>query len=188
MGAVALNRKLEYPAHDRRRFLVNQPMSGIIRVLAVAIDGVICGVFAAHALGPEYGGHFPAAIPNVPFVYDVQKGGELPAALYAAVNAVGDGDKPDALFPEHNLGIESSLKIVTPDSAHILGDHTADLPGLNVRNQAFPVRAVKATARPAVIRVMGTVTEPMLGSIRFEHLLLINDRVTIARRHFIVTR
>jgi len=117
-----------------------------------------------------------------------KKGCELPATLYAAVYTVGDGDKPDALFPKHNLGIEASLEIITPNPAHILGNHTADLSGLNVRNQAFPVRAVEAAARPAVVCVMGTVTEPMLGSIRFEHQFLMNDRVTIARRHFIVTR
>ncbi len=186
--AVSLNRKLENPAHNRRRFLVNQPVSRVVRVLAVAVNDVVRGVLAAHALGPEYGGHFPAAIPNVPLVYDIQKGGELPAALYAAVNTVRDGNKPNTFFPEHNFGIEASLKIITPNPAHILGDHTADLSSFNIRNQAFPVRAVKAASRPAIICVMGAIIEPMLGSICFEHLFLMNDRVTIACRHFIVTR
>ena len=108
-------------------------------------------------------------------IYDVQKGGKLPTALYAAVNTVGDGDKPDASFAKHNLGIKARLQIVASDPAHILGNYTADLSGLNVCNQTLPVRTVEAAPGPAIIRVMANIVKSMLGGICFEHLLLRSD-------------
>jgi len=36
-------------------------------------------------------------------LYDIQKRGKLPAALYVAVNAIGDSDKPDTFFAKHNF-------------------------------------------------------------------------------------
>ena len=140
-------------------------MRFVLRVLFVAVNGVIRGGNpgpAPHLIGSAL---FPAAIPQIPLVHHVKEWRKFPGALHIAVHAVGNSDKAHIMLAKHNLGIEASLQIVAPDSAHILGDHTADLSGLNVRNHLFPARAFKAAAGPAVIRIMDAVSEAMLCGI-----------------------
>jgi hypothetical protein len=83
------------------------------------------------------------------------------------------------MLPKENFRIEASLQIVSPYPAHILGNHTADLPGFNVRDKLFPAGPLKVGPAPSVIRVMGNVGKSSLGGIAFKHGLLIYNRVTI---------
>ena len=136
---------------------------------------------ALFAYVPKVGSHCAATVSGLhlfpPHKVDVRR--ELPRTLIGTVHTVGNGDKPDPMLPEQDLGIEARLQIVTPDTAHILGDHTADFPGLNVCHKLFPTGPLKICPAPSVVRVMGNVSKSSLGSIAFKHGLLIHNGIAV---------
>ena len=118
---------------------------------------------------------FPATVPDVPLIHDVQKGRKFPRIVVKTVHTVGNSDKPNTLLPKQDFRIKSCLQVISPDPAHVLGDHAADLPGLNVRHKPFPTGPLKIGPAPSVIRVMDAICETMLGGVAFQHGLLIHD-------------
>lgn len=74
-----------------------------------------------------------------------------------------------------HIGIKSSLEIITSDSAHVLGDDTADLPGLNIGNQPLPIRALKIAPGPSAVRIMDTTCKAALGRVAFQQHFLRSD-------------
>ena len=80
-----------------------------------------------------------------------------------------------AVLPEKYLGIKAGLQIVTPRPAHILYNDVRHLPGLNIRNQIFPCRAVKIAARIPVIGVVDKIFVALLAGVGFEVFFLIDD-------------
>ena len=166
---------MENAAHNVRCFIVHQPVVFFIRVLLEPIG---------NRVGDRLAGLTPylilcfllaAAIAHVPLAHNVDERGKLPCTLVLAVHTIRDSNEPNAMLSEKNLGIKTRLQIVTPDTAHILGDHTADLPGLNVRHKLFPTGPLEVSPAPSVIRVMGNVGKTPLSGIAFKHSLLIHD-------------
>ena len=98
----------------------------------------------------------------------------LMALQFHIVSQVPDcGDLQHSYCPRVSLnklyiGIKSSLEIITSDSAHVLGDDTADLPGLNVGNQPFPVWTLKIAPGPSIVRVVDTICKTSLGRIALQ--------------------
>ena len=131
---------------------------------------------------------FPAAIPQIPLAHDIDKGGELPRTLVYAVHTVADGDEPDTFLPEQNLRIESGLKIISPDSAHVLRQHQSHFPGLNIGNQPLPVGPLEVAAGPAVIGVMDTVGKAVLGGVALQLQFLIDNRIAVPNRLIIAAK
>ena len=84
------------------------------------------------------------------------------------------------MLPEHNLGVEAGLKIITTGSGHILNQHGADFTSLDVRNHALPCRSFKVAAAPSVVRVVDAVGKAMLGGIVLQISFLIDDGVAVA--------
>ena len=70
------------------------------------------------------------------------------------------------------IRIKPCLQIVSPDKAHVFGDHAADLPSLNVRDKLFPTGLLEVCPAPSDIRIVGDVGKSPLGGIAFEHGLL----------------
>ncbi len=89
---------------------------------------------AVHSLLPAGVFYLATAVPQIPFVHNIQKRRKLIAALHCAVHAIFYGYKANALFSEHNLSIEAHLQIIPANSAHILGDYAADFARFNIRN------------------------------------------------------
>ena len=83
------------------------------------------------------------------------------------------------MFLEQDFRIKSCLQIISPDPAHVFGNDTADLSGLDIRNKLFPTGPLKICPAPSVIRIMDNIGKSMLDSIAFEHSLLIYDRVAV---------
>jgi len=57
--------------------------------------------------------------------------------MVLAVHAAGNGDKANSMLLKQDFRIKPSLQVVPPDTALVLGDHTADLSSLNVRHKLF---------------------------------------------------
>ncbi len=177
--AVPLNAQLIDPAHHRRRFLVDQPVVFILRVLPVAVDGGRRGGFPGLPLDPNSRLLLAAQIPEIPFAHDVDERRELAAGLVVAVDVVGDGDEVDIVLPEKDFSIKAGLEVVPPDPAHVLGKNDAYLSSLDVRRQPFPRRALEAAAGPAVIRIVDAVGKALLGGVVFQVFLLIYDGIAV---------
>ena len=91
------------------------------------------------------------------------------------------------MLPKEDFRIEASLQIVPPDTAHVLGDHTANLPDLNVRDELFPTGPLKVCPAPSIVRIVDRVRESPLGGVAFEHSLLIHDGVTVPNLLIVTT-
>ncbi len=144
LRAFALRAQMENAAHNICRFFVYQPVVLFVRVLLEPIGNRVGDRLAGLAPYLILRFLFPAAIAHIPFRHDVDEGRKLPRTLVGTVHAVGDGNKPNSMLPKENFRIEASLQIVSPYPAHILGNHTADLPGLNVRDKLFPAGPLKS--------------------------------------------
>ena len=179
MGAVSLHAQMEYPPHNGSGLLVDQPVVLVLRVLPVAVDGVVGGGLASVAPRLIRRTLFPAAIPQKPFIYDIKERHKFSRTAVCAVHTVADGNETDALLAKQNLGIKSSLEIVASDPAHVLGNDTADLPSLNVGNQPLPIRALKIAPGPSVVRVVDTIRKAALGRIALQQHFLIHNTVTV---------
>ena len=80
-----------------------------------------------------------------------------------------------AVLPEKHLGVKAGLQIITPCPAHILYDDVRYFPGLNIRNQILPCRAVKIAARIPVVGVVDKIFIALLAGVGFEVFFLIDD-------------
>ena len=187
IGAAALNGKLEDTPHDRRRFLVNQPVVFVVGVFPIAVDSTVGGGFAGLALDPNGSALLAAQVPQIPFRHDVDKRSELTGIGVGTVNAVADGDEAHPKFSEKDFRIESGLQIISPDSAHVLCEYQSNFPCLNVGHQPLPCRPVEVAARPSVIGVVDDIGKAVLGGVALQVFFLIHDRITVPSG-FIVTR
>ena len=79
------------------------------------------------------------------------------------------------MLSKHNFGIKTHLQIISTNAAQILYQHMGNLSGFYGCNHAFPIRAVKVCARPAVISKVDTIRKSMLLCIIFKQLLLRRD-------------
>ena len=53
--------------------------------------------------------YLTAAITNIPFVHNVQKGCKLAAFPFVAIYSVGNGNKPHTFLSEHHFGVKAHL-------------------------------------------------------------------------------
>ena len=112
-------------------------------------------------------------------LHDVQKRSEIILGLIGAVHAVVDGNEANAVLREGNLRIEAHTEVITTHPAEIFYQHNAHLTGFNVGNQPFPVGALKIRAAPTVIRIDRYIRKIPFTGIAREHILLMNDGITV---------
>ena len=48
-------------------------------------------------------------------LHDIEKGLNLAAVLFLAVNVIGDSNKMNHIMPDHYLGIKAGLQVVSAD-------------------------------------------------------------------------
>ena len=106
---IALNGQPEDPANDRRRFLVDDPLMPVIRVLLIPVDGAVGGSLAGFALNADRCFLFAAQITQIPLVHDIQERDEFVAGLIVGIYVVGDGDEVYPVLPEENFRVEAGL-------------------------------------------------------------------------------
>ena len=140
---------------------------------------MIAGVFALVALCPIDGADLLACITSVKIVHDIEKRREIILGLVGAVYAVVDGNEANAVLREGDLRIEAHTEIVTTHATEVFYKDNAHLTSFNVGNQAFPVWTLKIRTAPTVVRIDRYIRKiPFMGIAR-EHILLMNDGITV---------
>ena len=177
--ALAVNDHVEDAAHNGGSFLVDDPALLVLRGFQIPVDGMVAGVFALVALCPIDGADLLGGITSVKIVHDIQKGSEIILGLIGAVHAVVDGNEANAVLREGDLRIEAHTEVITTHSAEIFYKDNANLTGFNVGNQAFPVGTLKIRAAPTVVRIDRYIREIPFTGIAREHILLMDDGITV---------
>ena len=140
---------------------------------------MIAGVFALIALCPIDGADLLACITSVKIVHDIEKRREIILGLVGAVYAVVDGNEANSVLREGDLRIEAHTEVITTHATEVFDQDNTHLTGFNVENQAFPVWTIKIRTAPAVVRINRYIRKIPFTGIAREHILLMNDGITV---------
>ena len=176
---LAVNDHTEDTAYNSGCFLVDDPALLVLRIFQIPVDGMIAGVFALVALCPVDGADLLACITSVKIVHDIEKRREIILGLIGTVHAIVDGDETNAVLREGDLRIEAHTEIVTTHATEVFYKDNAHLTGFNVGNQAFPVWTLKIRTAPTVVRIDRYIRKIPFTGIAREHILLMNDGITV---------
>ena len=136
-------------------------------------------MFALVALRPVDGADLLGGITSVKIVHDVQKRSEIILGLIGAVHAVVDGNEANAVLREGDLRIEAHAEVITTHATEVFYKDNAHLTGFNVGNQAFPGWTLKIRTAPTVVRIDRYIRKIPFTGIAREHILLMNDGITV---------
>lgn len=175
-GAFPLNGQRVNAAHNGGGLVVDNPFILVSRIEPIPVNGGERQPLAGIASHFHDGFDFAAYIAQIQLVGDIQKRCVFCAVAVLTVDVVADGDKADALFPEENLRVKSSLEVVPPNPGHILRDDNADVARLHFDDETPPVRPVEILPRKSVINEMDGVQKAVLGGVVLQHGFLILDR------------
>ena len=112
-------------------------------------------------------------------LHDIEKGCKVVFRLIGAVHAVVDGNKANAVLREGDLRIEAHTEVITTYPAEVFYKDNAHLTGFNVGNQPFPVWTLKIRTAPTVVRIDRYIRKIPFTGIAREHILLMNDGITV---------
>ena len=140
---------------------------------------MIAGVFALVALCPIDGADLLGSITSVKIVHDIEKRREIILGLIGAVHAIVDGNEANAVLREGDLRIEAHTEVITTHATEVFYKDNAHLTSFNVGNQAFPVWTIKIRTAPAVVRINRYIRKIPFTGIAREHILLMNDGITV---------
>lgn len=140
---------------------------------------MIAGVFALVALCPIDGADLLGSITSVKIVHDIEEWSKIIFGLIGAVHAVVDSNETNAVLREGDLRIEAHTEVITTHSAEVFYKDNAHLTGFNVGNQPFPIWTLKIRAAPSVVRIDRYIRKIPFTGIAREHILLMNDGITV---------
>lgn len=112
-------------------------------------------------------------------LHDIEKRREIILGLIGAVHAVVDGNEANAVLREGDLRIEAHTELITTHATEVFYKDNAHLTGFNVGNQAFPAWALKIRTAPTVVRINRYIRKIPFTGIAREHILLMNDGITV---------
>ena len=183
--AFAFQCHLIYPFDDRRRHRIDDPLILIGLRLQIPIRHRTAGMLTGQVPGLETGADLLAGVPGVPLVHDIPEGSKL-VIPFIGIHVVIERDQPDTVLSKH-LHIDTDLKIVTSEAAHILDAYNGNLAFLDRRDHSLKTGTVEACAADPVIGIMDNVGESMLCGIVFQDLLLISNGIGFALQLVIMT-
>lgn len=102
------------------------------------------------------------------------------------VNAVPNSDKMNVLFPEQDIGKEPNLQMIPSNTAKVFHNDCRNLISFHITDEPVPIRSVKRSSSPSIIRVMRQILKPVLSGVFLKHFLLVYYAVAITLL-FIVT-
>ena len=97
------------------RFLIDQPVAGIVRVFDIA-EGSLTEMLAAGSFLSEHRTNFLGGISGIPFVEKIADCGKTLVVAVCAVNAVSNGNKAYIVAGEDNVCVLSDGQIVTTEA------------------------------------------------------------------------
>ena len=112
-------------------------------------------------------------------LHDIEKRREIILGLIGTVHAIVDGDETNAVLREGDLRIEAHTEVITTHATEVFDQDNAHLTGFNVGNQAFPVWTLKIRTAPSVVRIDRYIRKIPFTGIAREHILLMNDGITV---------
>ena len=112
-------------------------------------------------------------------LHDSETGCKVVFRLIGAVHAIVDGNEANAVLREGDLRIEAHTEIVTTHATEVFYKDNAHLTGFNVGNQAFPAWTLKIRTAPTVVRIDRYIRKIPFTGIPREHILLMNDGITV---------
>lgn len=134
---------------------------------------------AAHTLCLEHGADFLARVFRVPFVYDVAERSKI-VVLAFAVYTVIDGDKPYIKFRKADFGIHAHLKVVAPETGHILDNDHAYKAVFDIGKHFLKAGAVEARTRITIVFIDFILGNIMVLRVLFEDFDLMGNGVAVA--------
>ena len=128
----------------------------VLGALRIAIGRVIAKELPSLPLHGKGGLDLDGELPDVVIVHNVGKGDNgtaIPMGVLQAVYVIQDGDDPDALLRKVFLHEAAQLRVIPAQTGVVFENHTVNNSRLNVPHHALILRAVKVSARVAVIGV-----------------------------------
>lgn len=115
----------------------------VIRPAGVAIRDTAAASLAILHPGTEDCPDLVAGILGIPFVHDIQEGSEVILHRIGAVHIVVDCNEAHTLVGEHDLSVETNLKVVSSKAAHVLHDDGRDVTGLDFLQHFVECRTIE---------------------------------------------
>ena len=110
-------------------------------------------------------------------LHNVQKRGKVVISLLVAVDTIVDGDKPNALVSEHDIGVKANLEIVPPETAHVLDDDGCHVPGLHLGNHGLEAVPVEGRAAHSIVREVADIGEAVPFAEVLQKCLLVQNGI-----------
>jgi len=129
--------------------------------------------------GLEHRFLFARCVAGIPFGHYIKEGYKLVALAVCAVDVVADSNKAYTLLPEENLGVESHLQIVAPQTAHIFDNDRADIAGLYFCHHFLKAPAFKRGAGYAVIGEVAHIGKTVFRGKILKDFFLIGDGIAL---------
>ena len=127
--------------------------------------------------GPHRLCYLAGNVSGVPFIYDVQKRGELGALLVVAVHSAVNGDKANAQLRESHFCIHSHFKVITAKPGKVF-HHNAIYPlGFYIVYHTLKIRTVEVRAAIAIVYVFIDHKQAVLLSVAAQHHALSGNRI-----------
>ena len=102
---------------------------------------------------------------------------ELVIHWIIAVNIVIDGNEPDFFLREKHFRVNTDLKVVSAEPAHVFDNDRSDLPCLHFFQQSIESRTVEVRSGISVICEVAESWETVLLCVFFKEPLLVQNTV-----------
>ena len=171
--SVPVQRHAVDTAYHFGGFRVNDPKTGIVRVLYVAVGrrGEWNPGVAFHLIDDPA---FLGDVLGVVFIHNVLERGEIILAL-VAVHAIGNGHQPHIMEREKLLGELANLNVVAAQPGEVFHKHRRDVPGLDCGNHFLKAGALHGSAGDPVIHEKDSVRVALVLGGLLENFLLGRD-------------
>ncbi len=182
LGAGPVNAAAVNVPHHTGRVFINNEMILVFRVLPVAIDGAGAYIVPVLPLGQQGAPGFHRNIVGIGVVQQIfQRDMEIIAVLLVGgVDAVIDGDKPNAVGGKDLPEIAASLNVLPAQAGQVLDDHAVDLAGNNVVHHFLERRTVEQNTAVTVVHPLRYQLDVRVSGYEvLDELLLVGNTVTL---------
>ncbi len=157
---------------------VNQPVVGILRVFHIAIGDIDCQRYAALTFRLLNRPDFTAGIPAIKFVKPVLDARKIvvDAVLVGGVEVIIDGDKPNAVLREGEVGVKPSQCRVPPQTTEVFRNTDRHSSRFDFGQHRLETGAVIGYTTVAVINEKLRIAEMVVFAVAEQDSLLILDR------------
>ena len=154
---------------------VDQPVLRVFRVFHITVRNIDCQRYTALTFRLLNRPDFAAGIPAIKFVKPVLDARKIvvDAVLVGGVEVVIDGDEPDAVLREGEVGVESGQRGVSAQTTEVFRNTDRHMARLNFCQHRLKTGAVIVYAAVAVINEKLRIAEMVILAVAEQDSLLI---------------